>query len=93
MDALLGSLIGIVFIVIAINFVMLYIRFKRDFPKKTSKKILEEDEAVIIREKAIHQKIEREQEEAERRVILQNKTLELYERVRRDADKKEDTEL
>jgi len=92
MDALLGSLIGIVFIVIAINFAMLYIRLKRDFPKKITKKILEEDEAAIVRERVIHQKIEREQEDAERRVMMQNKTLELYEQVRRNADKNRDPE-
>ena len=89
MDTLLGSLIAIVFIVIAINFVMLYIRLKRDFPKKTTKNILEENEAAVIRDRAIHQKIEREQEDAEQRVMLRNKTLELYEEVRRNAEKNE----
>jgi len=89
MDTLLGPLIAIVFIVIAINFVMLYIRLKRDFPKKTTKNILEENEAAVIRDRAIHQKIEREQEDAEQRVMLRNKTLELYEEVRRNAEKNE----
>ena len=89
MDALLGSLIVIVFIVVIINLIMLYFRIKKDFPKKQSKKAPEEEEAAIIRERVIHQKIEREQEDAERRVLLQNKTLELYEQVRRNAEKAE----
>ena len=93
MNALFGSLVAIVFIVIAVNFIMLFYRFRRDFPKKPGKKAMDEAKAVIIRDKAILQMIEREQEEAIRRTELQNKTLDLYAQVRKRAEERDKQEL
>jgi len=78
-------LVGIVFIVIVINFAMLYNRLKRDKKLKREGIAMSEPEASRWREKEIQRRLDREQEEAVKRVDLRNKTLELYEQVRRNA--------
>ena len=90
MGPILASLIGIVFVVIAMNFIMLFIRFKRDFPSKSNRKAPDEASAAIIRDREVYYRIELEQEAAERRVELRNKTFALYEQVRRNAAAEEE---
>jgi len=85
MGPIFASLIGIVFVVIALNFIMLFMRFKRDFPQKSKRKAPDEAHAAIIRDREVYYRIELEQDAAQRRVELQNKTFELYEQVRRNA--------
>jgi len=79
-------LIAIVFFIIAINFFLLFIRHKRDLPRKIDKAAMEEDEAVLWRDKEIQRRLDREQEEAEEYLERQNKTFELYEQVRKNAE-------
>jgi len=85
MGGAFGSVIAIVFLVIIGNFIMLYVRLRRDLPRKPSRWALEEEEAAKLREREIYRRIEREQEDAIRRIELQNHTFELFEEVRRRA--------
>ena len=90
MSPILATLVGVVFVVIALNFIMLYIRLKRDFPLKSQRKAPDEARAAIVRDREVRYRIEVEQENAERRVELRNKTFELYEQVRRSAAAEEE---
>jgi len=87
---MLGSLIGIVFVVIAMNFIMLYIRIRRDWPRKPARKAMEEDKAVMLRDRYIQSMLSREQEESERLADKRNKTLDLYEQVRKKHEDDEE---
>ena len=79
-------LIAIVFLVLALNFLMLFIRLRKERrPGRNKKAALEEKDAVIWRNKEIQRMLDYEQETAEREVELRNRTLELYEQVRRNA--------
>ena len=85
MNPALGSVIALVFIVIVINFIMLYIRLKRDLPRKSGKKALEEEEAMLLRTNEIQRRLTLENDAAERFLEHRAKTWELYEQVRRNA--------
>ena len=78
-------IVAIVFFVIALNFFMLYVRLKRERHPKANRAAMEEKEAVEWRDREIQRRLDREQEEAVHCVELRNKTLELYEQVRRNA--------
>jgi hypothetical protein len=82
MNSAFASLVAIIFIIIAINFFMLYLRLKRDRHPKITKAAVEEKEASEWREKEIKRRIDSEQADAVKFVELQNKTFELYEQVR-----------
>lgn len=84
----LGYLIAIIVFVIVGNFFLLFKRHKGD--RKPSKKpALSESAASRIRDREIQRRIDREQEDAARRVDLRNKTFELYEQVRKNAANKD----
>jgi len=89
MQTAFAYIVAIIGFVIALNFVMLYLRLKRDRYRKPSKEALEEAKAVVWRDKEIRRRIDREQEEAAREVELRNQTLALYEEVRRRAAARE----
>jgi len=86
-------LIAIVFFIVAINFFMLFFRLKKEGHHKTDRKAPGEAEASKWRAKEIQRRLDREQEDAVRRVELRNKTLELYEQVRKNAENEENSEL
>ena len=89
MNSTLSFLIAIVFLVIASNFIMLYLRLKKERRPKIGKAAIEENEAVKLRDKEIKRRLDHEQEAAEKHVELRNKTLELYEQVRKNAETKD----
>jgi len=92
LDAVYGALIVIVFIVLAANLFIVFRRIRRSYPRKTGKAALNEQEAAELRDRQVKRRIERAQEDAERRVELRNKTLALYEQVRRNAAAAEQTQ-
>ena len=89
MGTAFAYILAIVAFVIVLNFVMLMFRLRRDRYQKPSREAIEEEKAVVLRDKEIRRRLEREENEALERVILRNKTLELYEEVRRRAAARE----
>ena len=85
MNAAVTSLIALVFLILAINFIVVFMRYRRDFPRKTKGKASEEDEAIVLRDLEIKHRIEREQDAAQRYVDSKNRTLDLYAEVRKRA--------
>jgi len=85
-----ASAVALVFIVIVVNFIMLYIRLKRDLPRKSGKKVPEEEEAMLLRENEIKRRLSLEKDAAERFLEQRAKTWELYEQVRRNAAEAEE---
>ena len=86
MEAMFGYMIAIVFIVIAMNFFALIMRMKKTHIPKPTRAALEEERAAVIRDNEVRRRIEIEQDGAERHVALRNKTLELYDYVRKRAE-------
>ena len=78
-------LIAVVFFIVAINFFLLFLRLRRDRNPETKGKAAEENEAVKWRANAIQRRLHNELEDSARRVELRNKTLDLYEQVRKKA--------
>jgi len=89
MHAALPYVISIVAFVIVLNFVMLFFRLRRDRVKKPSRLSLDEERAALLRHNEIKRRIEREEKQALEHVELRNKTLELYDEVRRRAAARE----
>jgi len=85
-------LIAVVFFIVAINFFMLFLRLRRDRHPKTEGKASEEKEAVKWRANAIQRRLHNELEDSARRVELRNRTLDLYEQVRKKAAAAEKSE-
>ena len=85
MSGIFTFLLTIIFLVISINFFMLYRRLRRDRPGKIGKAAMQEKEAAEWRGREIQRRLDREQEEAAKRVELRNKTFELYDQVRKKA--------
>jgi len=85
MNPAFGSVVALVFIVIIVNFIMLYRRLKRDLPRKSGKKVPEEEEAMVLREKEIQRRFTLEKEMAERYLELRAQTWKLYDQVRKNA--------
>ena len=92
MDGIIGILVSVVLIVVFLNFFMFYRRLKRDGSRGSRRAAMEEKEAMVLREKKIRQMLQLEQDEAERHVILQNKTFDLYRQVRERARDSERTD-
>ena len=86
---MIGSVIGLVFVVLMANLLIIIRRFKRDFPKGSRTAVLEDKEATILRDREIQRRLEREQADAEFYVARRNKTLELYAQVRMNAAARE----
>jgi len=83
MDSLVGPIIAIVFIVLLVNFVLLMVRLRKQPLRKPGKKALEEKDAVVIRDDKMLRRQELEDEDTARHAELRNKTLDLYEEVRK----------
>ena len=86
MDSTFAIMIAIVFFVIAMNFFMLFVRLKRDIPSKRSGKVMEKKDSDAWRDREIQRRLNSENEENANRVEMRNKTLELYEQVRKNAE-------
>ena len=82
-------ILAIVIFVIVLNFIMLFHRLRRDRYRRPGKAAVEEEKAAEWREKELQRRLDREQEDFAMRVELRNKTLELYEQVRRSAAERE----
>jgi len=78
-----GFLLALIVLVIVGNFFILYRQYKRD--RKPPVKSREESEALLDRGLDMQQRFNKEQEDAMRYVERRNKTLELYEQVRKNA--------
>ena len=85
-------IIAVVFFVVAINFYMLFVRLRKDRRPKIDRAAPGEAEASKWRDKEIIRRLDSEQADAARRVELRNKTLGLYEQVRRNAADRENEE-
>ena len=85
MSGAFGFIVAMVFLVIALNFYMLFIRMRRDRVKKPGRLALDEDEAAELRDKSIQRKLDHEEEQALEYIKKRNRTFELYEQVRREA--------
>ena len=86
MDALTGSLIAIVFIVVIMNAVALFLRLRRTRANVPKRAAMEEAQAARIRDNEVKRRIELEQDDALRHITLRNRTLALYDYVRRRAE-------
>jgi len=89
MQGALAVLLAVITFVIVLNFVMLFFRMRRDKYNKPSKEILEEKKAVLLRDSEIRRRLDREQEDAVKFVQKRNRTLDLYDEVRRRAAARE----
>jgi len=85
MSPIITFIIAVVFFILAANFFMLYRRLRRNRSGKSGKPAMEEKEAAKRRDREIQRRLDLEQEDAARSVELRNKTLELYEQVRKNA--------
>ena len=83
MQIFMGSLIAVVFIVLAGNVFMVLRRFRKDGSARSRKPAIDEQKAAPIRDRLIHSRLEQEKEEAERFIERRKKTFALYEYVRR----------
>jgi len=83
-------LFAIAGILVIVNLYMFFKRYKKG--RYTRKNVESERMAIVKRHADLELKLKREQEDAARRVELQNKTLELYEQVRRNAEADEKQE-
>ena len=89
MHVAFAYIIAIIGFVIVLNFVMLFFRLKRDRYRKPSREIREEAVAVLLRDHEIQRRLDREQEECAYQVEMRNKTLALYDEVRKRAAERE----
>ena len=85
MNNTLSFMISIVLLVVSLNAVMLYLRLRKEHRPKTRRAAMEENEASKWRDKEIIRMLDREQDDAVKHVELRNKTLALYEQVRKNA--------
>ena len=81
-------LFAIVGILVVFNFYMLFKRSKKG--RNVGKKAASEREAMIKNHDSLVRKLNIEQEDAARRVELRNKTFDMYDQVRKDAETSED---
>jgi hypothetical protein len=78
-------MIAIVFLVVAMNAFVLFLRLRKEHRPKIRRAAMEESEASKWRDKEIRRRLDREQDDAGRYVELRNKTLDLYDQVRKNA--------
>ena len=84
MQGMMGYLIAVIVIILLGNALFFYQHYKRN--RKPVVRSTTEEKAALYREHEIQRRIDREQEEAARHVELRNKTLALYEQVRKNAE-------
>ena len=91
MSSVYAFLVAIIVMVVAMNFFMVFRRFRRDFRPRSKRVAMDEITAAKLREKEVWRRIEREQEDAARQVELRNNTFKLYDIVRKRASDAEQT--
>ena len=79
----IGYIIAVIVIILIGNFYVLVIRPAKN--RRPVKKARDNDTVIAQQREIYIHRQEREQEEAARRVALQNRTLELYDQVRKQA--------
>jgi len=82
MTSAFAYLVAVIFFVILLNFVVLFMRLRRDRYQRPTKPTMDEEQAAIRRHKEIQRRLDREQEELAYRVEMRNKTLDIYKEVR-----------
>ena len=85
MQAFMGSIIAIVFIVLAANIFMVLRRYRSTKSRRSRTAVLEEDKAAIIRDRLINSRLEQDRENAEELIERRRKTFALYDQVRKNA--------
>ena len=85
MNVLFGSLVGIVFLVIVMNFFVLFLRMKRNTSPygRKGKQAVQEDVAAVYRDNEVQRRIDLEQDRIAQYLEKREKTWALYEEVRR----------
>ena len=81
-------LLLIIGIVLVGNFYIFYSRYKKN--SASAKRDIDSRNIAERHHEELKRRLDREQEDAARRVELRNKTLEMYEQVRRQAENPED---
>jgi len=90
MNASIGYIFAIIFIILAINIYFLSIRNRTGKRyKRITRAASDEAKQALWRDNEIARRIAREQEDAIERVTLRNETLALYDEVRRRAAARE----
>ena len=84
MEGMVGYLVAVIMILLLGNAFFFYRNYKKN--RKPTVRSTPEEKAVIYREHEIQRRLDREQEESARYVELRNKTLALYEQVRKNAE-------
>ena len=84
MQGMMGYLIAVIFILLIGNSFFFYRQYKRN--RKPVVRSTPEEKAVVYRDHEIQRRFDREQAEAAKQVELRNKTLALYEQVRKNAE-------
>ena len=82
-----GSFIALFFIFLLFNVILIFSRSRK--ARQQMRQIKEERIAAQRREESIKGDLNKEQADAERRIELQNKTFDLYDQVRKNAEEKE----
>ena len=85
-----GSFIALFFIFLLFNVILIFSRSRK--ARQQMKQIKDERIAAQKREAALKGDLDKEQEDAERRIELQNRTFELYDQVRKNAEQQESGE-
>ena len=85
MDGALTAVLMLVFVILLVNFIFLYLRSKKTWRRKSTKRARTEDETIKASYSAISLKLEDEFKEAEEYLERRRKTWALYEEVRRRA--------
>ena len=85
MQSMIGPLLAIIIIVLAANFFIIFKRLRNNPTRRTGKPAINEAEAAEQRDIEIQRRFQQEFEDDLRRVELRNKTLELYDLVRKRA--------
>ena len=78
-------ILAIVIFVIVLNFIMLLFRLRRDRYVRPKRPVQDEAMAATYRGNEIRRRLDREEQDAAQYVELRNKTLALYDEVRRRA--------
>lgn len=90
MSSAVGSILALIIIILFVNFIFLYLRSKKNWRRRSTKKTLTESEARKIRDVDYLRKQKEEFEDAEEYLERRRKTWELYEEVRKRAAAAED---
>ena len=84
MEGMMGYLLVVILIILIGNAFFFYRQYKRN--RKPYVRSTPEEKAAIYRAHEIQRRLDREQEDAAKQVELRNKTLALYEQVRKNAE-------